>query len=164
MPADNPFGNAVWSYGHRNVQGLAFDTDGRLWASEFGQQEYDELNVIQRGGNYGWPRIEGPGDEAGFVAPVVTWAPDEHGVNPRASRGPGTPSWWRPSPGSACSLVPVDGGQAGQPRPALTDDGRLRTVAAAPDGTVWVMTSNTDGRADPREGDDRILRVPLESG
>ena len=59
IPADNPFHNAVWSYGHRNVQGLAFDSQGRLWEQEFGNSIMDETNLIVKGGNYGWPSCEG---------------------------------------------------------------------------------------------------------
>src|SRR5205085_11728412 len=75
--AGNPFGNHTWSYGHRNIEGLAFDAQGRLWASEFGDQRFDELNLIEKGRNYGWPRFEGRSDEPGFVTPKVTWATDE---------------------------------------------------------------------------------------
>ena len=69
----NPFENEVFSYGHRNVQGLAFDADGRLWASEFGQQEWDELNLIREGANYGWPEVEGSGQVKGRTNPKVVW-------------------------------------------------------------------------------------------
>src|SRR5699024_9018625 len=76
-PAEgNPFGNLVYSYGHRNVQGLAWNEDGTLFATEFGQNRFDEVNVIEPGGNYGWPQVEGAGgDNAsdGFTDPVVTW-------------------------------------------------------------------------------------------
>ncbi|MFA6299445.1 MAG: PQQ-dependent sugar dehydrogenase, partial [Nocardioides sp.] len=72
----NPFGTAVWSWGHRNVQGLAFDDAGVLWASEFGQDEFDELNRITKGANYGWPRVEGMGGKSqGFVDPQQVWNP-----------------------------------------------------------------------------------------
>ncbi len=82
VPDDNPFpGSPVWSYGHRNVQGLAFDDAGRLWASEFGSSAYDELNLIEPGANYGWPEVEGVGGEVsetnGFVDPQVTWPTSE---------------------------------------------------------------------------------------
>ncbi|MBD0292056.1 MAG: PQQ-dependent sugar dehydrogenase, partial [Jiangellaceae bacterium] len=78
VPADNPFGGSpVFSYGHRNVQGLAFDDDGNLWASEFGQSRWDELNLIRAGQNYGWPEVEGIGDDDRFVNPVAQWSTDE---------------------------------------------------------------------------------------
>ncbi|HET9301869.1 MAG TPA: PQQ-dependent sugar dehydrogenase, partial [Propionibacteriaceae bacterium] len=69
----NPFDNEVFSYGHRNVQVLAFDDDGRLWASEFGQQTWDELNLIREGANYGWPEVEGSGSARGMTNPKVVW-------------------------------------------------------------------------------------------
>ncbi|MDP2772988.1 MAG: PQQ-dependent sugar dehydrogenase, partial [Nocardioides sp.] len=74
----NPFGTPVWSWGHRNVQGLAFDDAGVLWASEFGQDEFDELNRIAKGANYGWPEVEGTGGKSkGFVDPQQVWDPDD---------------------------------------------------------------------------------------
>src|SRR5699024_8260162 len=73
----NPFSNHVWSYGHRNVEGLAFDAEGRLWATEFGDQTADELNVIVKGGNYGWPQTEGKTKESGLRSPKAVWAPSE---------------------------------------------------------------------------------------
>jgi len=76
IPADNPFHNAVWSFGHRNVQGLAFDSQGRLWEQEFGNSVMDETNLIVKGGNYGWPSCEGTSGTcgtAGFIAPKRTY-------------------------------------------------------------------------------------------
>src|SRR5262249_37999095 len=76
IPPDNPFHNAVWSYGHRNVQGLAFDSQGRLWEAELGNSIMDELNLIQKGGNYGWPSCEGTSGSCSnpkFIKPVQTW-------------------------------------------------------------------------------------------
>ena len=67
----------MWSYGHRNVQGLAFDATGQLWASEFGQNTWDELNRIEKGGNYGWPVVEGAPADAGYVDPVRQWHTDD---------------------------------------------------------------------------------------
>src|SRR3989344_3269896 len=85
IPSDNPFGNAVYSYGHRNVQGLAWDSGGRLWATEHGRSGVlsglDELNLIEKGKNYGWPDIQGDEKNTGMVNPIIhsgaseTWAP-----------------------------------------------------------------------------------------
>lgn len=71
----NPFGTPVYSMGHRHIQGLDFDADGRLWASELGAEAFDELNLIRAGGNYGWPVVEGPADDARFMNPVHWWRP-----------------------------------------------------------------------------------------
>jgi glucose/arabinose dehydrogenase len=164
VPADNPFdGSPVFSYGHRNVQGLAFDDDGRLWASEFGQQTWDELNLIQAGNNYGWPVVEGIGGDDRFVEPVAQWSTDEASPSGIAYvRGTVFLAALR---GQRLWQVPVPGGAAGSPADfAVGDYGRLRHAALAPDGSLWVLTGNTDGRNPdgPREGDDRILRVTLE--
>ncbi len=159
VPRDNPFGNAVWSYGHRNVEGLTFDGGGRLWASEFGDQEADELNRIDRGGNYGWPAAEGDSGGA-FVDPLATWPPDDcspSGVAVLAGR-----AWLGALQGRCVYAVRLTGPQRGQVERVLEGDrGRIRLVAAAPDGSLWVGTSNRDGRAEPGSQDDRILRVTL---
>ena len=67
----------VWSLGHRNVQGLAWDDEGRLWASEFGDWKWDELNLVEKGGNYGWPEVEGAGGERRTSNPQVVWPVDQ---------------------------------------------------------------------------------------
>jgi glucose/arabinose dehydrogenase len=79
VPADNPDPSSpVWSSGHRNVQGLAWDDEGNLWASEFGANTWDELNLSEPGRDYGWPQVEGTGGEdAGFVDPAVQWPTDQ---------------------------------------------------------------------------------------
>jgi aldose sugar dehydrogenase len=157
----NPFrGSVVYSYGHRNVQGLAFDPDGRLWASEFGQHMWDELNLIQPGRNYGWPEVEGRGGDSRFVEPVAQWGTDEASPSGIAiARGA---VWMAGLRGARLWRIPINGERAGRPRPFFTDDfGRLRTVEPAPDGSLWLITSNTDGRGFPRRGDDRILRLEL---
>ncbi|GAA14114.1 PQQ-dependent sugar dehydrogenase [Gordonia alkanivorans] len=154
----NPFGNEVYSYGHRNVEGLAFDGAGRLWATEFGQNRRDELNLIRRGGNYGWPEFEGESDDPRFIAPKVTWTPQE--ASPAGLTIVGDRAYVAALRGRRLWEVPLDGESAGQPASHLTDDyGRIRAVAAAPDGSLWVSTSNTDGRGQPTDDDDRILRV-----
>lgn len=160
IPSDNPFGTAVWSYGHRNVQGLAFDSAGRLWATEFGQDTYDELNLIRRGGDYGWPIVEGRGGDSRFVDPQVVWRTDE--ASPSGLAIVDDVAFVGALKGRRLWQVPLAGGRAGTPVSAFRGTyGRLRTVVAAPDGTLWVTTSNRDGRGDPTADDDRVLRVTL---
>ncbi|GGF39649.1 oxidoreductase [Marmoricola endophyticus] len=148
----------VWTLGHRNVQGLAFDPDGRLWASEFGDQKFDELNLIQKGRNYGWPEVEGKGDKAGFTNPQVTWEPDSN--SPSGLAYTDGHLWLGALQGERLWRVDVDGAKATNPTGFFVGDyGRMRSVVVAPDGNLWVTTSNRDGRGDPKQGDDRILEV-----
>ncbi|MFI5428260.1 PQQ-dependent sugar dehydrogenase [Aeromicrobium sp. UC242_57] len=156
----NPFDNRTWSYGHRNIEGLAFDADGRLWASEFGEKSADELNLIERGGNYGWPQVEGTGGGDDLVDPQVTWATDD--CSPAGIAITGSTVFIGALQGECLFAVPLDGATAGKPVAHLAGKyGRIRSVAVAPDGALWVTTSNTDGRGDVRDGDDRILRVTV---
>jgi glucose/arabinose dehydrogenase len=162
VPAGNPFpGSRVWSLGHRNVQGLAFDRRGRLWASEFGQDRFDEVNLIRKGRNYGWPVVEGRGNTRGgrFTNPKVTWSTDESSPSGVAiARGNlyvgalQCECVWR---------VPLRGANTGTPRKMLAGYGRVRTVVRAGPGVIWIATSNRDGRGSPRDGDDRIVSVKL---
>ena len=157
----NPFpGSVVYSYGHRNVQGLAWDEDGRLWASEFGQHTWDELNLIKAGGNYGWPVVEGKSGNAEYIDPVAQWSTDEASPSGIAY-GKGA-VWMAGLRGQRLWRIPVDGDTAGKPEAFFTGEyGRLRTIAPAGDGTLWLTTSNTDGRGNPHGGDDRILRLTV---
>ncbi|MFW6090918.1 MAG: PQQ-dependent sugar dehydrogenase [Actinomycetota bacterium] len=162
VPDGNPFdGSPVWSYGHRNVQGLAFDDEGRLWASEFGQDTWDELNLIEPGANYGWPIVEGTGGGDEFTEPVVVWRPAE--ASPSGIAYLRDTIFVASLRGQRLWQVPVPDGEVGEPQAFAVDQfGRLRHVTPAPNGTLWVLTNNTDGRGNPREGDDRILRVRVE--
>lgn len=156
----NPFDNRTWSYGHRNVEGLAFDADGRLWASEFGEQRFDELNLIDEGANYGWPKFEGKSDQDGFVTPKVTWSTND--CSPSGIAVAKSTVFVAALQGECLFAVPIDDTEAGEPRALFQGEyGRIRTVAVAPDESLWVTTSNTDGRGDPKDSDDRILRVTL---
>lgn len=155
----NPYqGSVVYSYGHRNVEGLGFDSRGRLWASEFGENTWDELNLIRPGQNYGWPEVEGEADDDRYVNPVAVWRTDE--ASPAGIAIVDDVIWVAALRGQRLWRVPIRGDGVGKPVGYFIERyGRLRTVAAAPDGTLWLTTSNHDGRGDPRDGDDRILRV-----
>lgn len=170
-PGNPSPGSPVWSLGHRNVQGLGWDAAGRMFASEFGQNTLDELNVIQAGGNYGWPAVEGPGGAStGFVDPVAWWptsdaspsglAVTDEAVYLAALRGERL--WRVPLLGSQDEVAAGTSPGFGQPQALLGGEhGRLRAVLVAGPGELYVLTNNTDGRGDPREGDDRLLRVTL---
>jgi glucose/arabinose dehydrogenase len=158
----NPFGTLVYSYGHRNVQGLAWDQEGRLYASEFGQSTWDEVNLIKPGGNYGWPEVEGRGDDPRYVNPIVTWPTSD--ASPSGMAYAGGSLWVGALRGERLWQVPLAAdGTAGEPVARFEGRyGRLRAVAAMPDGSaLWVGTSNKDGRGSPRAGDDRVLSVPI---
>jgi glucose/arabinose dehydrogenase len=153
----NPFGDSpVWSMGHRNVQGLAFDTRGRLFASELGFHEYDELNLIEPGRNYGWPIVEGPGNDRRFTNPVATWHPTSV-ASPSGIAVVGVRVYVACLAGKRLYRVGLDGRNL--EALLLQRYGRLRDVVVAPDGALWVLTSNRDGRGQPAVEDDRILRV-----
>lgn len=157
----NPFGTRVWSWGHRNVQGIAWAPDGRMFASEFGQNTWDELNLIEPGGNYGWPVVEGRARRSGYTDPLAQWptsdaspsgiAIADGAVYMAALRGQ---SLWR---------IPLSSNGIGEPKRLLRGTyGRLRDAVAGPDGRLWVLTSNTF-RGSPAEDDDRVLALPLDS-
>lgn len=148
----------VWSLGHRNVQGLAFDDDGRLWASEFGEQTWDELNLIEQGANYGWPQVEGKGGTGNLIDPLAVWRTDE--ASPSGLAWHDGSLWLAALRGERLWQVPTDGASVSKPVDWFVGDyGRMRAVVSAPDGTLWVTTSNRDGRGDPARDDDRILIV-----
>jgi glucose/arabinose dehydrogenase len=158
-PDDNPFpGSLVYSYGHRNPQGIAWTTDGTMFATEFGQNTWDELNIITPGGNYGWPTVEGIAGNGEFIDPVQQWTTDE--ASPSGMVAVDGALFIANLRGRVLRAVPVAD-------PTTSTDyytdgyGRIRDVTLAPDGTLWFLTNNTDGRGDPGAGDDRILSVPL---
>jgi glucose/arabinose dehydrogenase len=156
----NPFpGSIVYTYGHRNVQGLAFDPEGRLWASEFGDKTADELNLIRPGRNYGWPATQGRTSIRGFTSPVAQWGTDED--SPSGIAYAGGSIWMAALKGERLWRIPLDGSRAAAaPRSFLLGKyGRLRSVLALDDHTLLLTTSNRDGRSAPRAGDDRILRL-----
>ncbi len=168
VPSDNPFsGSPVYSYGHRNVQGLAWDEEGQLYASEFGQNTYDEVNRIEPGGNYGWPNVEGTGGEPQYIDPISTFTTAE--ASPSGAeilKNGAIPQWegnffmaglrgqrlWRLALDERGNVIEREALLQGQA-------GRLRHVVQAPDGSLWVLTNNRDGRGSPIPSDDRILRL-----
>jgi glucose/arabinose dehydrogenase len=155
-PGNPVAGSPVWSLGHRNVQGLAWAADGTMYGIEFGQNRFDEVNKIEPGRNYGWPEVEGKGGDGDYVDPLVTWSTDE--ASPSGAAIAGDTLYVAGLRGQRLWTVPLDGGE---PQAEFSERyGRLRTVAVAPDGALWLTTSNTDGRGDVQDGDDRILRFP----
>ena len=160
---DNPFDNHVHSYGHRNVQGLAWDDEDNLYATEFGQDTLDEVNLIEPGDNYGWPIVEGPGGGDEFTDPLLTWEPAE--ASPSGAAIAGESLWVASLRGARLWEIPLTGGgEIGEPEAHFVDEfGRLRTVSAHPDGdALWMTTSNLDAWGAPSDGDDRVMNVPLE--
>ena len=156
-PGNPTPGSPVYSLGHRNIEGIAWDSKGRLWASEFGQDTWDELNQIVAGANYGWPEQEGKGDNADFRNPLVQWHTDD--ASPAGVAVVGGYAYVAALKGERLWRVPLDGGA---PKAFFTGTyGRLRTIVVAPDGALWLTTSNTDGRGRAGRADDRILRVVL---
>lgn len=156
IPEDNPFDNEVFSYGHRNPQGLAWDENGTLYATEHGPSGHDEINVIKPGANYGWPVVEGDEEEAGIETPLYhtgsdTWAPsgiayDDDILYIAALRGSEVIAFDLSS--NSASTFYDEGSRM---RDVLVEDGRLYTI-----------TNNTDGRGDPSEDDDRLLELKME--
>ncbi len=165
VPPGNPISDSpVWTLGHRNVQGLAFDAQGQLWASEFGTSIADELNVLTAGGNYGWPIHEGAAQAPGFIDPVAQWSPTSlaspSGIAITTDASPAV--YVASLRGEVLWQVPIQDGRAGEPRAVeLGDLGRLRTVDVTPQGSLWLTTNNTDGRGEPRPTDDRIVELKL---
>ncbi|MFD1151873.1 PQQ-dependent sugar dehydrogenase [Saccharothrix hoggarensis] len=166
-PTDNPFygngGNAryVWTYGHRNVQGLAFDAQGRLWQAELGNSVMDELNLAQRGGNYGWPACEGTsGSCAGYVAPKRTWSTAS--ASPSGIAIVNNALYVAALRGSRLYRLEISGTSVGAETTHFAGTyGRLRTVEPAPDGSLWLTTSDGDKDSTPNNSNTRVLRVQL---
>lgn len=161
VPADNPFpGSPVYSLGHRNPQGLAWNRAGHLFSAEHGPVGHDEINRVLPGRNYGWPEVQGLGGDGRYVDPVLesgrdTWAPSGiaffgNDLFVAGLRGQRLLRITLAPDGSR--VVRVD---------ALLDRayGRLRDVVAGPDAKLYVTTSNRDGRGWPAPDDDRILRL-----
>ncbi|MFF0741855.1 PQQ-dependent sugar dehydrogenase [Streptomyces sp. NPDC004111] len=154
--------SVVYSLGHRNVQGLAWDEDRRLWAAEFGQDTWDELNLIEPGRNYGWPTVEGRAGRAGFVDPVAQWRTDD--ASPSGIAVAAGSVWVAGLKGERLWRVPLAGAKpVAEPQAFLTGKyGRLRTVLAVGGDQLLLVTNETDSRGSPQAGDDRILKVTVK--
>jgi glucose/arabinose dehydrogenase len=139
----NPFpNNPVYSLGHRNVQGLAWDSQGRLWASEFGPDVNDELNLIQPGGNYGWPEVTGAPHRDGFIDAKVVW-PSTADSSPSGLEIVGSTAYLGALRGQRIWAVPLNGENAGTPVGYFTREfGRIRNVSLAPNGDLWALSNN----------------------
>lgn len=166
IPTDNPSPDSpIYSSGHRNVQGLAFGPDGTAYATELGHRTWDEVNGLRPGQDYGWPETEGVQGSTG-VPPIFTAHPDD--ASPSGAAYAAGSLWIGALGGQRLWQLPVAGNAAaGEPVEHFEDDyGRIRTVEVAPDGALWLVTSNTDratwGGTDARPGDDRILRVEIQ--
>jgi glucose/arabinose dehydrogenase len=174
IPEDNPFPESpVYSLGHRNVQGLAWDARGQLYASEFGQNTWDEANRIEAGENYGWPEVEGEGGtDRGFVDPITVWPTSEASPSGAEILVDGAIPQWEGDlfvtalRGESLWRLELDDRGTVTDRERLLEGevGRVRDVAQAPDGSLWVSTSNRDGRGTPAENDDRIFRLAPAGG
>lgn len=162
----NPFASMLYAYGLRNPQGLAWDAQGRLWATDHGASGHDELNLIRAGGNYGWPDIQGDETSPGMITPAIhsgrddTWAPSGAAF----SKGHVFFAGLR---GQALYDAEIDPESAevlqfsAHLRGTL---GRIRNVVVGPDGFLYLMTSNKDGRGRPKADDDKIVRINLFQG
>jgi glucose/arabinose dehydrogenase len=162
--AGNPFaGSVIFTLGHRNPQGLAWGPDGTLYEAEFGQHALDEINVLRPGADYGWPTVEGTigPSRPNLRPPLLTFATDE--ASPSGLAFAGGALWLAALQGERLYQIPLLApGRLSTPTAVLDHQyGRLRTVTLAPDGALWITTSNRDGRGSPVAADDRIIRLPL---
>ncbi len=166
VPDDNPFGNAIWSYGHRNSQGLAWDDKGRLWATEHGRSGVlsglDELNLIKKGKNYGWPSIQGDERKEAMETPIAQSGPDETLAPAGIIFFDGSLFFGGLRGESLYEAKILDDNKISLKSHFRQEFGRIRTVILGPDGYLYITTSNTDGRGDPRSGDDKIIRLNPE--
>jgi Raf kinase inhibitor-like YbhB/YbcL family protein len=164
IPADNPIsGNPLWSLGHRNVQGLAFDSRGRLWEGELGNSSQDELNLIVKGGNYGWPNCEGSCNDARFINPKRTWSVSSN--SPSGIAIVKDVIFMAALRGARLYRMAINGDSVSTPTSHYQGTyGRLRTVEPSPDGHLWMTSSNGDKDSTPNNSNTKILHVQLTGG
>lgn len=176
IPADNPWpGSAVWSYGHRNPQGLAWHPDnGLFYETEHGPSVFDgpaggdEVNIIERGGNYGWPVVSHEKSREGMVSPTIVYTPAEAPGSLMIYSGRVFPEWrgnlfFGALKGEGLMRIRLDSTDpkkvAGYGKLREVSLGRIRAVVEGPDGNIYFTTSNRDGRGNPAPLDDRIFRI-----
>ncbi|WSQ13352.1 PQQ-dependent sugar dehydrogenase [Streptomyces sp. NBC_01231] len=159
----NPFGNYVYSYGHRNPQGLAFDRNGRLWEAEFGNSSKDELNLIKPGANYGWPTCEGNCSVSGMTNPKATWNVSE--ASPSGIAIVRNVVYMASLRGERLWRIPINGDNESVGTPTayyVGTYGRLRTVTKVPGADqLWLSTTNSDNNGGEADGADKIFRVGI---
>ena len=159
----NPFGTYVYSLGHRNPQGLAFDRNGRLWEAEFGNSAKDELNLIKPGANYGWPVCEGTCSTAGMTNPKATWNVSE--ASPSGIAIVRNVVYMASLRGERLWRIPINGDNESVGTPTayyVGTYGRLRTVIKAPGADqLWLSTTNCDNNGGAADGSDKIFRVTI---
>ncbi|MFF4036247.1 PQQ-dependent sugar dehydrogenase [Streptomyces sviceus] len=159
----NPFGNYVYSLGHRNPQGLAFDRNGRLWEAEFGNSSKDELNLIKPGANYGWPTCEGTCSTAGMTNPKATWNVSE--ASPSGIAIVRNVVYMASLRGERLWRIPINGDNESVGTPTayyVGTYGRLRTVTKVPGADqLWLSTTNCDNNGGAADGSDKIFRVTI---
>jgi glucose/arabinose dehydrogenase len=157
----NPFGTLVYSMGHRNPQGLAWDSAGNLWAAEFGQNTFDELNLIEPGNNYGWPICEGVCDDDRFTDPKATWTTAE--ASPSGLAIVGDTAFMAALRGERLWRIELSGTDVVETAAHFTGEfGRMRAVVAVPGASeIWISTSNADGNGGQPPGSDQLLRSAI---
>jgi glucose/arabinose dehydrogenase len=159
----NPFGNLVWSYGHRNPQGLAFDRNGRLWEAEFGNSLYDELNLIKPGLNYGWPTCEGTCSVAGMENPKAQWSVSV--ASPSGIAIVRNVIYMAALRGERLWRIPINGDTESVGTSTayyVGTYGRLRTVTKIPGSdALWLSTTNCDNNGGAAPGSDKIFKVTI---
>jgi glucose/arabinose dehydrogenase len=165
VPSDNPFaGKYVWSYGHRNIEGLAFDSQGRLWEAELGNSIMDELNLVKKGANYGWPSCEGTSGSgcgnSAFTKPVRTWSTSS--CSPSGLAIVNDTLFMACLKGERLYRMKINGNGTDTPVAYFQGTyGRLRTVEPSPDGGLWLTTSNGDKDSTGNNSSTKILHVAL---
>ncbi|MGM0843445.1 MAG: PQQ-dependent sugar dehydrogenase [Bacillota bacterium] len=156
VPDDNPFGNSyVFSYGHRNPQGIAWSDSGELYSTEHGPSGMDEINLVSAGANYGWPIITGDEEQEDMQQPAIhsgsdTWAPSGADIHENQL-------YFAALRGQGVKRLSLDSGKV---EDVLSGFGRVRDVYIDED-TLYFISNNTDGRGNPEEGDDKLYSVPL---